>query len=493
MPISSFTSVEAGRNVRRNPLSLWPDGRRRGQRLQGIADISCNPTFTFSTEDKILTIGSCFAREIEGALFRLGFDLPAMDLVLPAEERSSATANDLLNKYTIHSMANDIEWAFEPPSYDPTDLFVTAGDGLWHDPQLVGNLSPAPLERVIERREAVLSLMRRLPECRIIVVTLGLAEAWYDTKLGIYLNSMPPQPALSTEPDRFRLDVLSYEEISEGIERFLGLIRKHGRPDHKVLMTVSPVPFKATFTGTDALAANTYSKAVQRAAAGAAVLRHDNVNYFPSYEIVTLTDRNVAFAIDNIHVNRDVVAEIMRRVVKNYVPDIHVAEPETVLPKPEESRDPFNPAAILGAGFSALEGGDNALAANHFSAVIMRHGETIRPAEKRNAYTGLVRSMIAANRMKDAVGFAEKWIESDGEHPASAAMMSKVMERVGNAAKALRWALRATELQPDNGNYQQRVAMLYHRAGETEKAREAARTALELLPELEVARRLLEA
>lgn len=490
MPIQSFNSTDAGRNVRRNPVGMWPDGRRRGQRLEGIADIRPQPSFTIEPDDKLMTIGSCFAREIETALAARGFDLPTTALVLPAEERASATANDILNKYTIHSMANEIEWAFEGTDIAPEDLFVTAGDGLWHDPHLIANMEPVTLERAVERRGQVLDIMRRLPECRVIVVTLGLAEAWFDTKLGIYLNVMPPQSAISAEPDRFRLDVLSYEDITEGIERFLALIAKYGRPDHKVIMTVSPVPFKATFSGGDALAANTYSKAVQRAAAGAAVLRHDNVDYFPSYEIVTLTDRKVAFTIDNIHVNRDIVAEIMRRVVEYYVPALQVEDASEERPADEASRDPFNPSAILGEGYNALEEKDYAKAANQFSAVLFRYRDR-KPALLRDAYTGLIRTLLAAKRSKEARQTAERWLEEDPGHGAPEAMLSKVYQTARNADQALHWAIRATELQPENGIYFQRLAVLAHRKGDSEQARSAAMRALELIPELDVAREIL--
>src|SRR6185503_12468341 len=104
---------------------------------------------------------------------------------------------------------------------------------------------------------------RQLPECRIVVITLGLAEAWFDHETGLYLNTAPPLQATNRNPDRFSLDVLDYEDILSALERIYGLLSAHGHPDVKVLITVSPVPFKATFSGQDAITANTYSKAVQ--------------------------------------------------------------------------------------------------------------------------------------------------------------------------------------------------------------------------------------
>ena len=65
MPIYSFTSDEAAKNLRSDRSCRWPDGRASSARLDGIASVSVNAGFSFSTADKIFTIGSCFAREIE--------------------------------------------------------------------------------------------------------------------------------------------------------------------------------------------------------------------------------------------------------------------------------------------------------------------------------------------------------------------------------------------------------------------------------------------
>jgi hypothetical protein len=437
-----------------------------------------------------MTMGSCFAREIETAFTRLGFIVPARDLEIPADERITSTANDILNKYTVQAMANEVEWAFSPPDVADTDLFVTAGDGLWHDPHLVHTLKPASLERVAERRHQVLDIVRRLPNCRVVVVTLGLAEAWFDQKLGVYLNSMPPQPAIAAEPEGFRLDVLSYDDISQGIERLLGLFNRYGHPDHKVLMTVSPVPFTATFTGEDALAANTYSKAVQRAAVEAAVRSHENVDYFPSYETVTLTDRKVAFHLDNIHVNPDVVAEIMRRVVTAYVPGVQLEAP-VAGPDAEKSRDEFDYPSVLGEGHAALSAGNYPEAAAHFASVLYRFEKTLPPLYLASAFAGLVRATSLAGRTKESYRHALRWRELDPENASVPATMSKLMIQLGEPEKAIRLAALACELAPAEAIFPMRLASLLVNHGQLDRAKEAARRALELDPALEAAEDIL--
>jgi tetratricopeptide (TPR) repeat protein len=491
MPIISISSSDASRNLRRNPTSVWPDGRKRGWRLEGIATIEPKPSFTFTPDDLIMTMGSCFAREIENALTRLGFDLPACGVEIPRDERVSSVANDILNKYTVQSMANEIEWAFSPPNVADEDLFVTAGDGLWHDPHLVHTLKPASLERVAERRAMVLNTMRRLPECRVIVVTLGLAEAWFDQKLGVYLNSAPPQPAITAEPDRFRLDVLSYDDISKGIDRLLALFKRYGHREHKVLMTVSPVPFNATFTGKDALAANTYSKAVQRAAVEAAVERYDNVDYFPSYEIVTLTDRKTAFHLDNIHVNPEIVSEIMRRVVQAYVPGIEVEAAES-LDLMRNSREEFDYPAIIGFGHAAIERRDYVLAASHFSGILYRFADALPPSYMSAAYAGLVQTMQLANRFEEALRHAEMWRAADPKNALAAATMSKILWRLDQREAALEMAQLACELEPGDAVLHLRWASLLIRQNQREQARAVALRAIELDPGLDGAQEILD-
>jgi hypothetical protein len=58
------------------------------------------------------------------------------------------------------------------------------------------------------------------------------------------------------------------------------------RPGMRFLLTVSPVPLTATASGGHVLSATMHSKSVLRAAAGELVARRDDVDYFPSYELI---------------------------------------------------------------------------------------------------------------------------------------------------------------------------------------------------------------
>jgi hypothetical protein len=62
---------------------------------------------------------------------------------------------------------------------------------------------------------------------------------------------------------------------------------KSGNTTLKFILTVSPVPLTASASGEHVLAATTYSKSVLRAVAGELCQERDDVDYFPSYEMIT--------------------------------------------------------------------------------------------------------------------------------------------------------------------------------------------------------------
>jgi tetratricopeptide (TPR) repeat protein len=113
------------------------------------------------------------------------------------------------------------------------------------------------------------------------------------------------------------MDILKVGDLVSSLEDLYNLLDRYGHPDFRLVVTVSPVPMNSTFSGKDVLSANSYSKSALRAAAEEFSFA-DRVDYFPSYEIVTLTDRNVSFTEDNIHVNSEIVGEIVERFVSKY-------------------------------------------------------------------------------------------------------------------------------------------------------------------------------
>ena len=366
----------------------WPDHRTPGKRLEGLADIACTPTFEIRREDRIFTVGSCFARNIEFRLEEIGFDTPMYSQIIRARLGELGESLPFFNKYNVAVIRKELEWAAGQPRPPEDHLLLRLPSGMVQDAFFnPRSKTGAPLEEARARRAYVEGLFRSFPQCRVLVVTLGLVEVWRDVRSNLLLNVTPSRALIEAEPDRFVLDVLSYDEILADLEGIHALLSGHGHPDFRILITVSPVPLIVTFRPIDVISANSYSKSVQRAAVEVFVQTHDNVDYFPSYETVTMTDRRLAFDADNRHVQAGVVARVVDRFLRAYSPGLQFED--TTRPLIESSDDPHSAQEHLAAAKMQMKARHYDVAADHLRQLIARYGDKhkfITAAELRLRY-----------------------------------------------------------------------------------------------------------
>lgn len=299
------------------------DGLFASQRLgKNIFLPVVRPSFKIDKQDKLFAMGSCFARGIELALKDRGF---AMESAATEFDHFETTGDRRLNplgftnKYTTFSMLNELRWALDPDATFPEESLVDLDDGICIDPHINPTLKPVDRAGTVERRHIMTDVVRRIAHCRIVFLTLGLVEAWYDKKAGVWLNSTPTPAMRRKHPQRYEFSVTGYPENLQNLENFHDLLTKFGHPDVHIIVTVSPVPLNATFSGQDVVVANTYSKSTLRAVASEWAKRHDNVEYFPSYEIVINSDRGLAWEDDKRHVRGRMAWRIMDYFVRAYV------------------------------------------------------------------------------------------------------------------------------------------------------------------------------
>ena len=322
------SSDEAGRRLRENPASRWQSGWEV-EPAEGTAwhRITSEPFFrprvdagfTVEASDRIFAVGSCFAREVEAALSRLGFTVDSLTTAFQGiETYGTRQPVGFLNKYNPESIYQELRWALDPLSEFPPEALQELKDGLWRDVMADPVFGDGNFDRTLELHSRLSEVMRRAASCRIVVITLGLVEVFYDTRTDLFTNKTPH---LSAASGRYEFGVLTYPEVMDSLERIHRLLSEHGHPDVEILVTVSPVPLDATFTGTDVVMATTYSKALLRTAAGEWSQGHRNVHYFPSYEIVMNSDRNRAWFMDGRHVRPDLVAHIMQTFADAYAPN----------------------------------------------------------------------------------------------------------------------------------------------------------------------------
>lgn len=274
---------------------------------------SLSPRFQLNRGDRVFTIGSCFAREIEEHLH--GFDLPTLEIAL-GPELVPDRPNSILNEYNAACMTQRIEWAVSGRD-------TTALAGLTRE-QEQGNIDlllakghPVSHDMIMQIRRQIDGIYTRLPVADCVILTLGMTEVWYDNREQVFINRLPnPRELRDAQNSRYSFVNMTPQGCYEHMARGITALANSGVT--KILLTVSPVPLGATFEPHDCVIANSYSKATLRVVADMLTRDFAMVDYFPSYEIV-LSGGMASYQPDHIHVRGPVVARIMRHLVQNYV------------------------------------------------------------------------------------------------------------------------------------------------------------------------------
>ena len=150
MPLKRIGSTDAWSNMKGSSTAFWP-GRSAGpNRLEPLAKPEFSPTFKLSPGEKVFTIGSCFARNIEAQLAKLGYKIPSSSYV--PEEFAGKPPDGFLNKFSPQSMLNEVEWALDPSTpFDPQYAFLEQQDGSFIDGQLMSKVE-VTYDRALQRR-----------------------------------------------------------------------------------------------------------------------------------------------------------------------------------------------------------------------------------------------------------------------------------------------------------------------------------------------------
>ena len=481
MPLMVVSASDAFKRVRHKD-SRWPrTAEAQAERLMPLAQPKFWPSFHINRSELIFTIGSCFARNIEKQLITEGYKVAAAEFDVPLDARFKADPDALMNRYVVASIANELRWGFGEKKFKMRNL-VWMGEDSWFDPHLHPLVAPASAETVLKRREAISRYMALAKEARVVIMTLGLAEAWYDTASHLYLNAVPPTQAREAFPDRFEFHLLDYSQILDRLEQIHALLTAHGRPDFRILVTVSPVAMNTTFTGGDVLVANSYSKAVQRAAVEAFVRSHANVDYFPSYESVMLSDRRRAWREDQAHASDEIVRLNVLRMIQAYAdpdesPDdlqasrateafalVQIAREAAGLDAPDEAIAAYR-AAVKAAPDEALI----LLEFGRFLYEQQQKDEAARMIEASTRYGSgsyggfyyLAQVYFASHRLEEAHEAATQARELQPTRPGVIDLSANIARRLGRLEEAIEFAKAHLELDPSSEPSRERLQALH--------------------------------
>jgi hypothetical protein len=281
--------------------------------------IKQNPKFKINKQDKIFTIGSCFARNIENSLQRNGIPFASKGYTLSGDYYEIKNAGDrrgVLNAYTPHSMWQLFQLA---DANFPIDKgLIEISEDLYFDP-LTSGLSFLNKEITLKIRRELIEIYKKLEQCNTVIITLGYIESWIDNLTNTFLNRTPYQKELRKISDRFSFFQADYTLSLLVIRQIVDFISQKTEGRAKIIITVSPVPLAATFTDKDIVIANQYSKSTLVCCAQTIADENDQVDYFPSYEMVMNSDRASAWLKDGVHINEQLVDNVITQFVEAYI------------------------------------------------------------------------------------------------------------------------------------------------------------------------------
>ncbi len=301
------------------PWQVWP-GSFDNPPVDGNFPVPADTGLEISQSTPIASIGSCFAREIKRRLIQRGYNYVAEETQHPAAIHASAAWERVYNtfclrqifEYTFENWQPDLRWWISPHSQKVQDPYRRI---IMYD-----HIEEAEADFAQHR----IYSRRALQQAAVLILTLGLTEIWQDRADGSVI-SLPSGPYVNEGGDmsRYEFKVSRYGGNLENLERIHTIMMRHN-PDCKLLVTISPVNLWATFRkDLDVISASCNSKATLRAVADEFTLRHENVVYFPAFEMATIYQplsgqTYFSDGRENYHVNKNTVKFIMRHFFKFY-------------------------------------------------------------------------------------------------------------------------------------------------------------------------------
>jgi hypothetical protein len=303
--------------------------------------------FRIEPHERVATAGSCFAQHISNRLAKVGFNYFVTETGehLPEAQRKvlnyGVFSARFGNIYTSRQLLQLFQACFEE-RMAVEDVWQRS-DGRYVDalrPQVAPDGNDSEDNVRSERKTHLAAVRRMFEECDVFVFTLGLTETWRSRIDGTVYPLAPGVSGGSFDPERHEFVNLDVHEILADMESFLSGL-KSITPEAKAILTVSPVPLIATYEDQNVLVATTYSKSVLRVVADMLWRRHEWVEYFPSYEIITGNYNNsFYYERDYRGINKLGVDHAMLCFLKHYTSTgEHHGLESIVAPPPDASGD----------------------------------------------------------------------------------------------------------------------------------------------------------
>ncbi|MBC5773783.1 GSCFA domain-containing protein [Pontibacter sp. KCTC 32443] len=270
--------------------------------------------------DKVVTIGSCFA-EVIGTKLR--------------EYKADVVINPFGTIFNPISVGRLLQAVAGGPFNLEQNLVLR--DGIWYSYDLHSSLSSPDKNELLQLIEARIEQTREhLSQAKLLIITLGTAVSY---KLADTGNIVANCHKLAAK--QFSRTLLTIEEITESIEVSYHALKKLN-PELQLILTVSPVRHVK-----ETLLTNSVSKSILRVATHYLTEQHQDILYFPAYEIMLDDLRDYRFyGPDMLHPTPTAEDYIWQKFIAAYLHPLY----QEFLPAWEKIRRavahrPFHPHA----------------------------------------------------------------------------------------------------------------------------------------------------
>ena len=236
-------------------------------------------------EDKILSLGSCFADNIGHYFEKYRFEI---------------LKNPFGVLYNPASIYNSLNIVHEQKIFTEDDLIFDQGE--WHSFYHHSNFSSHDIRMVLDNINAnQLNVKNYLPNTDVAIITLGTSIVYeYKQTKNIVSNCHK----ISSE--NFNKIKLSIEEVVSYLQKTISLLKFYNK-NIKIIFTVSPVRHWKDGAVENHISKSTLLLAIIN-------VLSDNIMYFPSYEIMMDDLRDYRFyKQDKIHPNETAVEYIWEK------------------------------------------------------------------------------------------------------------------------------------------------------------------------------------
>ena len=279
-----------------------------------------------SPSDLVASMGSCFSQRLSQQITRSGFSYFVPEAGRPGLGEAAASAANYGvfsarygNVYTVRQALQLFDRAFG--HYQP-EAHIWEQEGRYVDgfrPQIEPGGFASPQELLADRAHHLSCVRRVFCESDWLILTLGMTETWSSKSDGAVFPLAPGVAGGRFDPEQHEFVNFSVGEVIRDLQAFI-LRLKSVNPDLKTILTVSPVSPVATYEARHILVSASATKAILRTAADEIERNHENVVYFPSYEMITNPSAEGRYYADDLRQVNDLgVRLVMKRFQHHFL------------------------------------------------------------------------------------------------------------------------------------------------------------------------------